>query len=1052
MTKRITALILTLLLLAGVIAPVSVNAQSPFTDVPEGAWFAPGVEEVYEKGLMKGVSQTEFGPALPMARAMLVTVLYRYAGSPAVSVAVPFGDVPAGEYYADAVAWCYENGIVRGTSETTFHPGDSITRQDLVTVFYRYAQFLGTAASGGADLCGFFDEAEIAPYAVEAMAWAVEQGILVGSNGALMPQKATNRAECATIITRFDRCMPETERGLVLHLAVRDGVAVDLVTGTAYPDMGVSGDYIRGGTVKLPATYSNWTCQMVVDYNEESTAGIVKMMRYWSNNGQYEECTDVFKLRELDAVSNRGSVCIPWVRDAWNQGYRMTIPVQLYAHISTNYEYLPQGDSFWSLSMDSDRGILNARIDGATAQTTMPTYTDGTGATRYVSKKLPSAFTLHSDHGVRELKVYERPLTEEEQRSAYAETGIVPPAQGISKITDGLTDLGSSYCFSRDGTGLITPLPSEKTPGTYSLTGEDGRTAAYRIQDFVQPDLGIDNSGYESVHITNAPETLAVGKQYPLTAYPYPFRIQDEKGKADEFDVVWTSDDRDVLAVIDGLLIAKKPGTAVITATLRGTALSDTVTVRVEEPEERPNLVWEVPGDYVSPGGDSFSDRDYEMTTRAIYAAIDEAAENGYNHIIFPKEHFYAVPLADEQGYPINYNVPSHMTVEFPEGSVFHMMDSELSRGDPTKVAVYYFNFGVPNNNFSDTCENSHLVMDCYYGERYETAHRESEYLEELRFVNFGRKAVNCSVEIRNAYSPAGYFIVADGTSTTNKASGVMTCGDFVSGWLDEKGKLKKNSDWISTADFIPVPDYGEDGYFLSADGQDSYAGKYWNGCSARLYDILWYDADEVLIGADRFQGRGEYYEIPEQAAYFKVSLQQSELPVPGNGETQDSPWLALHDDGSAKMCEIRNTNVYDSACGMFSVVGQTDGLWVHDCYTDGDGARPGATRTGCLENGWTATRHSIISNNILPGYFGCPGSFNTFIHTNFMTDYHGVTGDTEMLRYINNTTDFVEISEKSQAHVFYNTLYNIRVDKFTKSIGHVYSAENETGKWVRSY
>ena len=842
------------------------------------------------------------------------------------------------------------------------------------------------------------------------------------------------------------------EADLVMDLVVKDGKVTDLVTGTEYPDITVSGDYMKAGTITLPKSYSNWTYQMIADYNESSSQGIIKQMKFTSNSGKYEECSNVFRLNEVSAISNRGSVVVPWVKDSWNSGYVVTIPVQIYSHVSADYEYLPTGDVFWSFSMDSDNGVLNSRIDGATATTTMSTYTASDGSTKYVSKILPSSFALTGEHAVKEIKIYDKAQSVEEQKVAYEESGIIAPKSGINDIVDGLTDMGSSLYFTREKGGYVTPLKSETEAGTYTVEDGNGRKVSYEIKDFVQPDNSIDNSAYESVHITNEPETLETGKQYPLTAYPYPYNITGSDGKADEFDVEWSSSNNDVITFIDGLLIAKKAGTAKITATLMGTDMSDTVTIKVENPEKVTDKVWNVPSNYISKDGYSFSDSDYEMTTRAIYAAIDEAAENGYNHIVFPKQNFYAVPLTDKDGYAVRYYVPTNMTIEFPEGSAFYMMDNEVSRGDPTKIELHYFEFGVPANDYTNTCEDSHLIIDTYYGERYKTTHSESEYLEELRFVNFGRKAINCSVEIRNANYPAGYFIVADGTSSTNKNTGVMTYGDFVSGWLDEDGQLQENSNWISTSDFITVPDYGEDGYFISADGQDSYAGKYWGGCSARQYDILWYDSNKELISADRFQGRGEYYDIPTDAAYFKLSLQQSTLPTPGSNETEDSPWIAMHDDGSAKMCEIKNTNVYNSATGVFSVVGETDGLWIHDCYTNRNGMKPADERTGDFENGWTAMRHSVVSHNSFNGYFGNPGGFNTFIHTNYLTNYSGFSGETEMLRYINNTTDYVEISEKAQAHIYNNTLYGVGVDRFNTSIGHIYQQNNKTGQWVRSY
>jgi len=810
----------------------------------------------------------------------------------------------------------------------------------------------------------------------------------------------------------------------------------------------VSGNYFYGGTVKLPTSYSNWTYQMIVDYNENSKNGIIKFMNFWSNSGKYEECDNIFKLNEVDLVSSRGNVRIPWVKDSWNSGYVMTVPVQLYAHASTNYEYLPSGDTFWSFSMNSTKGILNARINGGTASATMSTYKDKDGSTKYVNKVLPSSFTLTSDHKIKELVVYKNARTTTQQSSDYNATGIKAPTSAINKVVNGLTDMGSSFYFKKDSSGNVTQLTSKKTAGTYSVTGSNGMKATYKISNYTHPKLGIDNSKYESVHITNEPKTLETGKQYPLTAYPYPFNIQNSNGKSDQFDITWKSSNTSVISVIDGLLIAKKAGTVKITATLTGTNKTDTVTIIVKDPVKVTKKTWNVPSSYTSKNGDKFSTTDYKMTTRAIYAAIDEAKANGYNHIVFPKQKFYAAPITNADGTAKWYYVPSNMTIEFPTGSTFYMMDNEVSRGDATKIEVHYFNFGVKNDNYGDKCENSHLIVDKYYGERYNTKYSESAYLEELRFVNFGRKAINCSVEIRNAYSPAGYFIVADGTSPTNKTTGVMKYGDFISGKLDDNGNIVKNSNWYSTKNFITVPNYKGDGYFISAHGQDSYAGKYWNGCSARQYDILWFDSNKKLIKIERFQGRGEYYSIPSNAAYFKVSLQQSSAP---SGNASD-PYIAMHSDGAAKMCEIKNTKVYNSATGVFSVVGETDGLWIHDCYTNRDGMKLYNERTGDFENGWTATRHSVVSNNYFVGYFGNPGSFNTFIHTNYLTNYSGFSGETEMLRYINNTTDYIEISEKSQAHIFYNTIYGTGIDRFNKSIGNIHSANNTTGQWVRSY
>ena len=1037
-----------LLLLA--LFSVPVRAGGLFSDVADDSWYASAVRYAYAEELMLGTGSGDFAPALELNRAMAVTVLHRLAGSPETEAAPPFTDVPADSFYAEAVAWGYEAGIVTGTGGRTFTPGRSITRQELVTLFYRFTNYLGQSTDASADPSGYADAGQISDYAVDAFRWAVGTGLVNGvSENRLDPQGTANRAQFAVLLYRF--AMPDND-ALVLYLRVLEGVATDLVTGKTFPDIAVADGYLYGGKITLPQSYTNWTYEMIVDYNEESDRGIIRGMSFVSNNGQYEECSDIFKLRELERIDLRGQIRIPWVRDAWTHGYNIHIPVQVNTHVSADYEYLPEGDSFWSFSMDSDNGILNGRINGSTGTNRMGTWVDSEGNTRYVDRIFTSSFSLHADHAVKELRFYDRPKTESEQAAAYAATGITPPTTGISRITDGLTDLGSSYAITRVQGGHPVLLDTETESGTYSYTDGTGRTLRYTIRDYIHPDNGVDNSGYESVHITNPPGTLEIGTQYPLTALPYPFRIIGDDGKADAFDVVWSTEDSEVLNVIDGLLIAKQQGTVQITAALTGTDICDSVTITVTEPEPVGGEVWQVPSDYVSPEGDTFSETDYAMTTRAIYAAIAEAGERGIEHILFPQQHFCAQPITDERGRPVSCQIPSGLTVEFPEGSVFHMMDNPVSRGDPMQIEIHYFLFGVPNSDYTGACVDSHLIIDTYYGERYQTQRSEREFLEENRFVSFGRKAIRCSVEIRDAYSPAGYFIAVNGTSTVNKTSGVLRYGDFVSGRLDDSGTVREDANWISTPELISVPDYGTDDYFLAPHGQDSYGGKYWSGCSARLYDILWYDASGELLQIDRFQGRGEYYGIPDGAAWCRVSLQQSALPVPESGETEASPWLALHDSGAARMCQIKNTRVYDSACGIFSVVGQTDGLWVHGCYTNRDGKRPGCERTGDFENGWLSMRHSVVSNCLLNGYFGAPGGYNTFIHTNFLTNYSSLSGDAELLRYLNNTTDYVELSEKSQAHIYYNTVYTVAVDRFMASIGHVYSFGNKTGEWVRSY
>ena len=176
----------------------------PFLDVNEGDWFYDAVAYAYENGLMDGVGGNRFAPNSATTRAQLVTILYRLEGQPAVSGDLPFTDVEAGTWYTNAVGWAAQNGIVNGIGDDTFAPGNDLTREQLVTILYRYAESKGYDVSASADLAGYPDGEEIQAYAREAMAWAVAENIIQGmEDDTLKPAGNASRAQIATILMRF---------------------------------------------------------------------------------------------------------------------------------------------------------------------------------------------------------------------------------------------------------------------------------------------------------------------------------------------------------------------------------------------------------------------------------------------------------------------------------------------------------------------------------------------------------------------------------------------------------------------------------------------------------------------------------------------------------------------------------------------------------------------------------------------------------------------------------------------------------------------------------
>lgn len=182
------------------------DPELPYLDVKENEWFYPYVADTYFRGLMTGLDTTVFGPAENLARAQFAVILYRMEGSPEVTFTQKFPDVPAGQFYSAAVTWAVDNGIVTGFTDTnTFRPAEKITREQMAVMMYRYAKYKGMDVSNTKDLAEFPDYYKVSGYAVDAMEWCTAEEIIKGDGTTkeLMPQGNTNRAECATIISRY---------------------------------------------------------------------------------------------------------------------------------------------------------------------------------------------------------------------------------------------------------------------------------------------------------------------------------------------------------------------------------------------------------------------------------------------------------------------------------------------------------------------------------------------------------------------------------------------------------------------------------------------------------------------------------------------------------------------------------------------------------------------------------------------------------------------------------------------------------------------------------
>lgn len=175
----------------------------PFNDVNAGDWFYDYVEYVYNNGIMDGVDNGVFSPNTETTRGMVVTILYRLAGEPNVRGGNDFSDVASGAYYADAVTWASNAGIVNGTSATTFSPNALVTREQFAAMLYRYMSYIGEDVSASTNLNRYTDAGSVSAYAETAMSWAVAEGIINGRTATtLAPAGNCTRAEVAAMITR----------------------------------------------------------------------------------------------------------------------------------------------------------------------------------------------------------------------------------------------------------------------------------------------------------------------------------------------------------------------------------------------------------------------------------------------------------------------------------------------------------------------------------------------------------------------------------------------------------------------------------------------------------------------------------------------------------------------------------------------------------------------------------------------------------------------------------------------------------------------------------
>ena len=261
---------LSCVLIAGTLPAGAGAVSSIYHDVPAGAWYEEAVQFVSASSLMSGLDGVTFGPAMNATRGQIVTILYRLAGQPAVTGRAPFLDVAAGSYCHDAILWANAAGIVSGTGDGNFQPNGTISREQMATMFYRYAAIRGCDLDISADLTVFDDCWQISQYALTPLGWAVGSGLMNGTGpSTVSPGTVTSRAVLATTLMRFcDLCgitAPETSVSVSVASAAPQAAAPASAQAPA-PVVAVTGDLVScvtldGSTVFTPKMTFQWPIQ-----------------------------------------------------------------------------------------------------------------------------------------------------------------------------------------------------------------------------------------------------------------------------------------------------------------------------------------------------------------------------------------------------------------------------------------------------------------------------------------------------------------------------------------------------------------------------------------------------------------------------------------------------------------------------------------------------------------------------------------------------------------------------------------------------------------------
>lgn len=637
--------------------------------------------------------------------------------------------------------------------------------------------------------------------------------------------------------------------------------------------------------------------------------------------------------------------------------------------------------------------------------------------------------------------VYNRALSDEE---LYAVSQILKPSEYVplpsTAFKNGLVGLSSPTAFVQIGGNTPYYIDTDMTVGEKAET-ISGIKKNWENIEYSPIEVTDGMAEVEELLWTHIKDEIEVGDIYACEAYPYPYDIYTTK-----YNVEYESSDPTTIECIKGVLFARNPGKATITAKMSNSELtcSKEITV-IEKVAITENFLYL--SENYSSGINSLDSDNPRTVATAIKTAIKEAAEAGYNGIVFPKKE-YNVRFDDCDSENIFIQVPSEFIIDF-NGSIWNIQE----RADIATRGVKLFRFGRRKDKEEgaegtygdwELCQNSSIKNLEIYGERFFKEYEKSE-IKGDQLALFTSAAKNCRLENIYANGMTGWItdVQCNGYSYwSGKGDGENRRGrtvytDYVKGKLDKTGTEvieDPTGKWFCTPEYLKLGyTYGKDS--IKSNEMDKYLfgfmGIVTYGYPGRWYDIYFFDEEKQLISYNPKQFGLEPYQLPENAVYFKVNVPFGEAPTKNSGE--DNCVVRLFPYMEAEHIIYDNCRFVNPQYTSFSMTGGRDCI-IRNCYCE-KGLYADWNWAIDWEDGWQDMRHNIHYKTIAKGNVVFPGSHHNCVLDCFITSNFNVSQDTEDVVFVNNVVNGANIQAKTNNSIMYN-YYNERWSLTTVNAG----------------